>query len=97
VALSTDEVARLAALARVDLSPEELAKLAPQLDVILDAVARVSEIAGDDIKPSSHAFEITNVFRPDEVRPSISQEAALSGAPAEEDGKFRVPRILEED
>ncbi len=97
MALTTAEVARLAALARIDLSEAELAKLAPQLDVILDAVAQVTEVAGDDVPPMSHALPLTNVFRADEVRPSLSVDAVLAAAPAVEDDRFRVPRILGEE
>ena len=81
MALSPSEVARLAALARIDLTDEELAELAPQLDVILDAVAAVSRVASPDVVPMSHALPLTNVFRPD----------------AAEDGRFRVPRVLDEE
>jgi aspartyl-tRNA(Asn)/glutamyl-tRNA(Gln) amidotransferase subunit C len=91
------EVAHLARLARLALSDEELDRMASQLDVILGAVARVGEVAADDIPPTSHALPLTNVFRPDEVRPSLPRDAALAGAPAAEQGRFRVPRILDEE
>jgi aspartyl-tRNA(Asn)/glutamyl-tRNA(Gln) amidotransferase subunit C len=91
------EVAHLARLSRLALSDEELDRLVSQLDVILGAVARVGEVAADDIPPTSHSVPLTNVFRPDEVRPSLSPEDALSGAPAAEQGRFRVPRILDEE
>jgi aspartyl-tRNA(Asn)/glutamyl-tRNA(Gln) amidotransferase subunit C len=97
VALSPSEVARLAALARIDLTDEELAELAPQLDVILDAVAAVSRVASPDVVPMSHALPLTNVFRPDEIRPSLPVDAVLAAAPAAEDGRFRVPRVLDEE
>ncbi|MEV6861007.1 Asp-tRNA(Asn)/Glu-tRNA(Gln) amidotransferase subunit GatC [Streptosporangium subroseum] len=96
-AITRDEVAHLARLARLALADEELDHFAAQLDVIIGAVARVAEVAADDIPPSSHALPITNVYRPDEVRPSLTPEQALSGAPAVEDGRFRVPRILGEE
>lgn len=70
---------------------------AGQLDVILGAVARVAEVAADDIPPTSHAVPMTNIFRPDEVRPSLPRDAVLAGAPDVEDHKFRVPRILTEE
>lgn len=95
--LSTAEVARLAELARIDLSPDELARIAPQLDVILGAVAQVQEVASADVPPMSHALPLVNVFRPDEVRPSLTQADALAAAPSTEDGRFRVPRILGEE
>lgn len=97
MALTTAEVARLAALARIDLSTEELERLAPQLDVILESVASVSEVAGADVPPMSHALPLTNVFRDDVVTPSLTADQALSGAPATEDDRFRVPRILGEE
>ena len=71
MALTTSDLARLAALARITLSAEESEKLAPQLDVILESVAQVAEVAADDIPPTSHALPLTNVFRADEVRPSL--------------------------
>lgn len=95
--ISRDEVAHLAMLARLAVTPEELDTFAGQLDNILDAVAKVGEVAADDIPPTSHAVPLTNVFRTDEVRPSLSQQQALAGAPAAEDGRFRVPRILGEE
>jgi aspartyl-tRNA(Asn)/glutamyl-tRNA(Gln) amidotransferase subunit C len=96
-AITRDEVAHLARLARIELTDDELDHLAPQLEVILESVARVGEVAADDIPPTSHALPITNVVRPDERRPGLTQEEALSGAPSAEDGRFRVPRILEEE
>ena len=95
--LSRDEVARLARLARIALADDELDHLAEQLDVIVGAVARVAEVAAEDIPPTSHSVPLTNVFRPDEVRPSLPVEQVLAGAPAAEDFRFRVPRILDEE
>jgi aspartyl-tRNA(Asn)/glutamyl-tRNA(Gln) amidotransferase subunit C len=86
----------LAKLARLDLTDQELDHYAGQLDVILGAVARVSEVVNDDIPPTSHAVPVVNVFRDDVVQQSLSAEQALSGAPASEDSRFRVPRILDE-
>jgi aspartyl-tRNA(Asn)/glutamyl-tRNA(Gln) amidotransferase subunit C len=95
-AISRDEVAHLAMLARLAVTEEELDVFAAQLDVILQSVARVSEVAADDIPPTSHSVPLTNVYREDVVRPSLGQQQALAGAPATEDGRFRVPRILGE-
>jgi aspartyl-tRNA(Asn)/glutamyl-tRNA(Gln) amidotransferase subunit C len=95
--ISRDDVAHLARLARLAVTEDELDTFAGQLDVILQAVARVGEVAADDIPPTSHAVPLTNVFRPDQERPGLTQEQALSGAPAVEDGRFRVPRILGEE
>ncbi|PKQ24220.1 MAG: hypothetical protein CVT65_04255 [Actinobacteria bacterium HGW-Actinobacteria-5] len=97
LALTAADVARLGELARIRLTDEELAHLAPQLDVILASVARVTEVAGADVPPTSHALPLTNVFRDDVVIPSLPAEAVLAAAPAVEDGRFRVPRILGEE
>ncbi len=95
--ISRDEVAHLARLARLAVTEEELGLFAGQLDVILQSVARVSEVAAEDIPPTSHSLPLTNVYRDDVVRPSLDQRQALAGAPAAEDGRFRVPRILGEE
>src|SRR3954471_3461236 len=92
--LSRDEVAHLADLARIDLTAAELDHLAPQLSVILESVASIQGVAGDDVPPTSHALPLTNVFRADVVEPCLTPEEALSGAPAQEQQRFAVPRIL---
>ena len=92
--ISRDEVRHLADLARIDLDDAELDHLAPQLSVILESVASISDVAADDIPPTSHPIPVTNVFRKDTVRPSLTPEQALSGAPEVEDQRFVVPRIL---
>ncbi|HEX2858324.1 MAG TPA: Asp-tRNA(Asn)/Glu-tRNA(Gln) amidotransferase subunit GatC [Propionibacteriaceae bacterium] len=97
MSLTPDDVARLAALARIELSPAELAKLAPQLDVILESVASVAAVAAGDIPPTSHALPLVNVFRDDVVTGSLTQEQVLANAPDAETGRFRVPRILDEE
>ena len=94
MALSPQDVAGLARLARIELTSDELAHLAPQLDVILESVAHVSDVTADDIPPTSHALPLTNVFRPDVVRPSLAVDDVLAQAPAAEQDRFRVPRIL---
>lgn len=95
--LSRDEVANLARLARIEMTDQELDNLTSEFTVILDAVARVQEVAGADVQPTSHPLPLRNVVRPDVVQPSLSPEDALSGAPAQEDGRFRVPQILGEE
>ncbi|MDO8645357.1 MAG: Asp-tRNA(Asn)/Glu-tRNA(Gln) amidotransferase subunit GatC [Candidatus Planktophila sp.] len=95
--LSRDDVANLARLARIEMSEEELINLSNEFTVILDAVARVQEVAGAEVEPTSHPLPLRNVFRPDVVVASLTTEAALSGAPAQEDSRFRVPQILGEE
>ncbi|MDQ3904737.1 MAG: Asp-tRNA(Asn)/Glu-tRNA(Gln) amidotransferase subunit GatC [Actinomycetota bacterium] len=94
--ISRGEVAHLARLARLAVTEEELDLFADQLDVILTSVARVSEVATEDIPPTSHAIGLEDVFRGDVPGPCLTQQQALSGAYAAEDGRFRVPRILDE-
>jgi aspartyl-tRNA(Asn)/glutamyl-tRNA(Gln) amidotransferase subunit C len=95
--ISRDDVAHLARLARLAVTDDELDLFAGQLDVILGAVARVGEVAAADIPPTTHAVPLSNVLRPDVVVASLPREAVLAGAPAVEDDKFRVPRILDEE
>jgi aspartyl-tRNA(Asn)/glutamyl-tRNA(Gln) amidotransferase subunit C len=95
--ITREEVAHLARLSRLELKAEELDHFAEQLNAIVDAVARVSEIAADDVPPTSHPLPLTNVMRPDAVRPSLTPAEALAGAPAVEEQRFRVPQILGED
>ena len=97
MSITRDEVAHLARLSRLALSDEELDHLAPQLDQIISAVAQVQEVAAEGIPPTSHATGLTNVFRDDEPIPCLGPEAALDQAPAVEQQRFRVPRILGED
>ncbi len=95
--ISREEVAHLARLARLAVTDAELDKFAGQLDVILQSVASVGEVAAEDIPPTSHAVPLRNVFREDLPRPGLTQAQALAGAPAVEQGRFRVPRILGEE
>ncbi|QMU78984.1 Asp-tRNA(Asn)/Glu-tRNA(Gln) amidotransferase subunit GatC [Streptacidiphilus sp. PB12-B1b] len=95
--ITREEVAHLARLSRLELKADELDHFAEQLNAIVDAVARVSEIAADDVPPTSHPLPLTNVMRADVVRPSLTPAEALAGAPAVEEQRFRVPQILGED
>ncbi|WP_314148723.1 Asp-tRNA(Asn)/Glu-tRNA(Gln) amidotransferase subunit GatC [uncultured Leifsonia sp.] len=95
--ISAEQVAYLANLARIDLSPEEIESLTSDLGQIVEAVAKVQEVAGPDVPATSHPLPLTNVFRPDEVRPSLTVEQALSGAPDREGDRFRVASILDEE
>ncbi len=91
------EVAHLAKLARLTIDDEHLDHYAEQLNVIIESVARVTEVAGDDVPATSHPVPMVNVMRPDVVRPGLNNADALAMAPASEDGRFRVPRILDEE
>ena len=95
--LSRDDVAKLAGLARIEMTEAELVELSSQFGVILDAVARVQEVNLEGVKATSHPQPIENITRPDVVLPSLSPADALSGAPAQEGQRFRVPQILGEE
>ena len=95
--LSRADVARLATLARIDMSDSDLDRLSGQLAAIVDAVALVSEVAGQDVPATSHPIPMSNVHRADEVKRSLAPADALAAAPEAEDGRFRVPRILGEE
>jgi len=95
--ITTEQVAHLADLARIDLSPLEITNLTHDLGQIVDSIAKVSEVATADTPATSHPMPLTNVFREDVVVPSLTVEQALSGAPDRAGDKFRVPAILDEE
>ena len=95
--ISRDEVAHLARLARLAVTEDELDTFAGQLDVILQAVAQIGEVAAADVPPTSHSVPLTNVLRDDVVVPGLVRDDVLAGAPDAEDNRFRVPRILDEE
>ena len=95
--ISTDEVARVAGLAHIALTEEEIARFAGELDVIADAVSKVSEVATPDVPATSHPIPLTNVMRDDAVVPTLDRDEGLASAPAQEDGRFLVPQILGEE
>jgi aspartyl-tRNA(Asn)/glutamyl-tRNA(Gln) amidotransferase subunit C len=97
VSITRDEVAHLASLSRLALTDDELGQFAGQLDVIIGAVARVQEVAAAGIPPTTHAAELVNVYREDIVVAPLPADQALAQAPAAEQSRFRVPRILAED
>jgi len=96
-AISREEVAHLARLSRLAVTEAELDRFAGQLDVILQAVTRVGEVAAADIPPTSHSVPLINILRKDVVVPGLKRDEALAGAPDTADGRFRVPRILDEE
>lgn len=84
-------------LARIRLSDDEVERLTGQLDVIVDNIAKVSEVATPDVVATSHPIPLQNVFRPDEVGDTLTHEQALQNAPDAADGRFRVTAILGEE
>ena len=95
--ISTDEVARVAGLAHIALTPEEIERFAGELDVIADSVAKVSEVATPDVPATSHPIPLTNVWHEDEIADTLDRDEVLAAAPASEDGMFLVPQILGEE
>ncbi len=95
--ISRDDVAHLASLARIELSDDELDRLGADLPAILEHVKVVQGVAGADVPAMSHPVPLTNVFRPDVVTPGLTPEQALEMAPASEEQRFLVPKILGEE
>ena len=95
--LSRAEVAKLAKLARIEMTDSELDALSSEFAVILGAVDKIQNAPLSNVQPTSHPLPINNVTRPDVVIPSLTNEEALSGAPAQEEARFRVPQILGEE
>ena len=95
--ITAQTVQHLADLARIALTDEEIAILSRDLDSILHSIAKVSEVAGDDVPATSHPIPINNVMRPDEVADVLTLEQALANAPEATDGMFRVSSILGEE
>jgi aspartyl-tRNA(Asn)/glutamyl-tRNA(Gln) amidotransferase subunit C len=91
------DVDHVAMLARLALTPEERERFRRQLGLILEHAERVRELAAEDVPPTSHPIPRANVMRPDELEPTLSHEEALVSAPEAQDGRFKVPRILEEE
>jgi aspartyl-tRNA(Asn)/glutamyl-tRNA(Gln) amidotransferase subunit C len=89
------DVKYVAHLARLALSPEEEQKIAAQLGDVLGYIEKLKEVDVSGVEPTAHAFPLVNVTRPDEIRPSMSQEDALRNAPSHANGLFLVPKIVE--
>jgi len=93
--LTLEEVARVAFLARLELSGAEKQRLTTELNGILGQFARLQELNTDDVLPTSHSLPLQNVLREDTIRPSLPREAATANAPEKRDGNFIVPQIVE--
>ena len=89
------DVKYVAHLARLSLTPEEEKKFGAQLGQILGYIEKLNQLDVSQVEPTAHAVPLINVTRPDEVRPSLSNEEALSNAPAKANGLFLVPKIVE--
>lgn len=94
--ITRDDVEHVARLARLALTDEEGEQLTAQLEVILEHAAQVSALDTEGVPPTAHPLPLSNVLRPDEPRPGVPRDEVLAMAPASEDDRFRVPRILGE-
>lgn len=95
--ISRDQVAHVARLAKLRLSDDELDVFTGQLAAVLDHAQDIEALSIDDVAPTAHPFPLINVFRPDEVGPTLDRDEVLQQAPRAEDGRFRVPPILGEE
>jgi aspartyl-tRNA(Asn)/glutamyl-tRNA(Gln) amidotransferase subunit C len=95
--LSRADVEHVAKLARLALSDDEIEQFTTQLGAVLEHFASVAALDTSDVPPTSHPIPLANVLRPDSPVPCLDREVVLAMAPAEEDGRFRVPRILGEE
>lgn len=92
--ISTEQVQHVAKLARLEIDPAAIDKLSQQLAAILEYVDKLGEVDTQGVPPTSHAIDLTNAFRSDQVHDHLSPEAALQNAPAKEDDGFVVPKII---
>jgi aspartyl-tRNA(Asn)/glutamyl-tRNA(Gln) amidotransferase subunit C len=90
------DVEHVAMLARLELTDEERDRFRRQLGLILEHAEKVREVATADVPPTSHPVPRANVYRPDEPEECLSHDEAMAGAPEQEAGRFKVPRIVEE-
>lgn len=96
-AITRADVEHVARLARIRLTTEEVTALTTELGSILDYAAQVSSLDVDGVPPTAHPLPLVNVLRPDVLRPCLDRDEVLREAPAAEDGRFRVPRIMAEE
>ncbi|MBS4032396.1 MAG: Asp-tRNA(Asn)/Glu-tRNA(Gln) amidotransferase subunit GatC [Clostridiales bacterium] len=93
--ITREEVAHVARLARLEMDDSEMEAYTEQLNAILQYADKLNRLDTEKIQPTAHVLPLNNVFREDRVRPCLPREEALANAPDEEDGMFRVPRVIE--
>ena len=92
--ITAADVVKVAKLARLDITPDNLDRTTAQLAGMLEHFADIDALDLDDVQPMTQPYPLSNVFRDDVVRPSLDRDEVLAAAPAAEDGRFRVPPIL---
>ena len=93
--ITREEVAHVAKLARLDMHEDEIPQYMSHLNAILEYADKLNQLDTQNILPTAHVLPLKNVFREDKVRPSLSRRDVLANAPEEENGMFRVPRVIE--
>ena len=95
MSITVKDVQHVAKLARLQLSPEEEATFTEQMNAILQYADKLNELDTENVQPTTHVLQVSNVMRDDVVKASLSQEEALLNAAENEDGHFKVPAVLE--
>lgn len=93
--ITRDDVENVALLSRLEIPEAEIETYTEHLNTFLEYADVLTKVNADDVKPTAHVLPLHNVFRKDEVRPTLDRELALSNAPQKEDGFFKVPKIVE--
>ena len=94
--VTEQDIKTVASLSRLKIRDDESVQVLEQLDKFLTYVENLQSIDTENIEPTTYALPMQNIFRKDEVKPSLDRELAISNAPLAEDGYFKVPRVLEE-
>src|SRR3989339_342066 len=94
--IDTTEVKKVAKLARLDLSEDEIVEFSQQLNAVIEYVETMNQLDTEGVEPLAHCLPVHNVFREDEIKPSLGTDAVLKNAPQHDDGFFKVPKILDE-
>jgi len=94
MAVTKKDVEKIAELARLKFTEEELENFTPQMNEILSYMDKLNELDTNDVKPLSHPVEQTNIFREDEMKPSVTTEEALKNAPSKDEHHFKVPKVI---
>ncbi|MEX0848035.1 MAG: Asp-tRNA(Asn)/Glu-tRNA(Gln) amidotransferase subunit GatC [Ilumatobacteraceae bacterium] len=92
--ITTADVVKVATLARLDLTPDEIERLTVELDGMLEHFADMDALDLTHVRPMTQPYPLRNVFRPDVVQPGLDRDEVLAAAPVAEDGRFRVPPII---
>ncbi|MDR3592556.1 MAG: Asp-tRNA(Asn)/Glu-tRNA(Gln) amidotransferase subunit GatC [Negativicutes bacterium] len=93
--ITRKDVENVALLSRLELGESDIVKFTGQLNAILEYVDMLDKVNTDGVQPTAHVLPLKNVMRPDAVKPSLTRDEALANAPEQEDGYFKVPKVME--